>query len=70
MLNLSNKVKRVISYGISAIAYAALAISAALGLDLGWWQPVTAIVGFIATTFGVETVIPERKPSNQTGGSS
>lgn len=58
---MSEKTKRVISYGVSAVAYAALAVGTAAGWDFGWWQPVTAIVGFVATTFGIESVLPKLK---------
>ena len=59
---MSEKIKRGISLSLSAVAYAALAVEAFGVIDLGSvWTLVTGIVGFVATTYGIEFVKPARE---------
>lgn len=59
---MSDKIKRVIVYSVSAAAYAALAIGTAVGADFSWWQPAVAVIGFVlGEVLGVEWVPPKRR---------
>lgn len=58
---MSNKVKRTIAYAVSGVAYLTLAGSVYFGWEMGWWQPATAIIGFVGTTFGIDFTLPKSK---------
>jgi hypothetical protein len=59
---MSDKTKRIISYGVSAVAYTVLALAVAFGWPLGWWSSAVAVAGFVlGEVLGVEWIPPKRR---------
>lgn len=66
---MTDKLKRIIAYLLTAIAAGILAFAEIFGWDLPDWSAIMNVIVIIASqVFGIEW-IPPKRASNETGGS-